>query len=186
MSESEITGQRSFGTSGRGELRTRAGRDAFSEHLWLYALAVEHPDRPLQRLRLIPGAERVLIYGLSVTTLPDHPLRPPLAGATSIRRDTMTPSGGVGGSDPYFLREDHLDKLDIEYAVLSSIQAGKLVALPNAGEAVVLARAFNDYFIDKWLSVDERFRLAMCVAAHNPIEAAKEIRRIRVRRLWSE
>lgn len=110
--------------------------------------------------------------------LPDHPLRPPLAGATSIRRDTMTPSGGVGGSDPYFLREDHLDKLDIEYAVLSSIQAGKLVALPNAGEAVVLARAFNDYFIDKWLSVDERFRLAMCVAAHNPIEAAKEIRRI--------
>lgn len=111
-------------------------------------------------------------------TLPDHPLRPPLAGATSIRRDATTPAGGIGGSDPYFLREDHLDKLDIEYAVLSSIQAGKLVSLPNAGEAVVLARAFNDYFIDKWLDVDSRYRLAMCVAAHDPHEAAKEIRRI--------
>src|SRR5690606_5045535 len=31
--------------------------------------------------------------------LPDHPLRPPLAGATSIRRDAKTPDGGVGGSD---------------------------------------------------------------------------------------
>src|SRR5690606_4190025 len=100
--------------------------------------------------------------------LPDHPLRPPLAGATSIRRDAKTPDGGVGGSDPHFLREAHLDKLNIEYAILSSIQAGKLVSLPNAGEATVLARAFNDYFIDKWLSVDDRFRLAMCVAVHDP------------------
>jgi predicted TIM-barrel fold metal-dependent hydrolase len=110
--------------------------------------------------------------------LPDHPLRPPLAGATSIRRDTTTPSGGVGGSDPQFLREDHLDKLNIEYAILSSIQAGKLVALPNSGEAVVLARAFNDYFIDKWLSLDKRYRLAMSVTASDPREAAAEIRRI--------
>ena len=110
--------------------------------------------------------------------LPDHPLRPPLAGATSIRRDATPPSGGAGGSDPYFMREDHLDPHGIEYAILSSIQAGKLVSLPNTGEAVTLARAFNDYFRDKWLDVDSRYRLAMCVAVHDPIEAAKEIRRI--------
>ncbi|HLR13334.1 MAG TPA: amidohydrolase family protein [Burkholderiaceae bacterium] len=110
--------------------------------------------------------------------LPDHPLRPPLAGATSIRRDATTPSGGVGGSDPQFLIEDHLDKINIEYAILSSIQAGKLVAYPNTGEATTLARAFNDYFIDKWLSVDNRYRLAMCVAVQDPMAAAKEIHRI--------
>ena len=109
---------------------------------------------------------------------PDHPLRPPLAGSTSIRRDTTTPSGGVGGSDPYFMIEDHLDKVNVEYAILSSIQAGKLVSYPNTGEAVTLARAFNDYFIDKWLSVDPRYRLAMCVAAHDPVAAAEEIRRV--------
>ena len=112
------------------------------------------------------------------STLPDHPLRPPLAGATSIRQDATPPGGGAGGSDPVFMREDLLDRYGIEYAVLSSIQAGKLATLPNAGEAVVLARAFNDYFLNEWLTVDSRYRLAMCVAAHDPQEAAKEIRRI--------
>lgn len=110
--------------------------------------------------------------------LPDHPLRPPLAHATSIRQDTTTPSGEPGGSCPLFLKEDHLDRLNLEYAVLSSIQAGKLVAYPNAGEAMVLATAFNDYFIDKWLPVDKRYKLAMCVAVHDPVAAAAEIRRI--------
>lgn len=112
------------------------------------------------------------------STLPDHPLRPPLAGATSIRRDTKPPGGGAGGSDPVFMQEDHLDRYDIEYAVLSSIQAGKLATLPNADEAVVLARAFNDYFVNEWLAVDSRYRLAISVAPHDPLAAAEEIRRI--------
>ncbi len=112
------------------------------------------------------------------STLPDHPLRPPLAGATSIRQDATPPGGGAGGSDPVFMQEDLLDRYDIEYAILSSIQAGKLATLPNADEAVVLARAFNDFFLNEWLTVDPRYRLAMCVAAHDPQEAAKEIRRI--------
>lgn len=110
--------------------------------------------------------------------LPDHPLRPPLAGATSIRRDTTPPGGGAGGSDPMFMKEDHLDRHQISYAILSSIQAGKLAAMPNANEAVVLARAFNDYFRDKWLTTDPRYRLAMSVAPHDPLAAATEIRRI--------
>ncbi len=110
--------------------------------------------------------------------LPDHPLRPPLAGSTSIRHDAKPPSGGAGGSDPHFMREDLLDRYNIEYAILSSIQAGKLATLPNATEASVLARAFNDFFLNEWLPVDPRYKLAMCVAVHDPAEAAKEIRRI--------
>lgn len=112
------------------------------------------------------------------STLPDHPLRPPLAGATSIRRDASPPRGGAGGSDPEYMKEDLLDRYDIEYAILSSIQAGKLVTLPNADEAITLARAFNDYFTNEWLAVDLRYRLAMCVAPHDPVAAAQEIRRI--------
>ncbi len=112
------------------------------------------------------------------STLPDHPLRPPLAGATSIRRDTKPPGGGADGSDPVFMQEDHLDRYGIEYAVLSSIQAGKLATLPNTDEAVVLARAFNDFFMNEWLTVDSRYRLAMSVAPHDPFAAAEEIRRI--------
>jgi predicted TIM-barrel fold metal-dependent hydrolase len=110
--------------------------------------------------------------------LPDHPLRPPLAQATSIRLDAKPPSGGVAGSDPRFVQEDLLDRYNIEHAILSSIQAGKLVSLPNPNEAIALARAFNDYFLNEWLTVDSRYKLSMVVAAHDPLEAAKEIRRI--------
>ena len=76
MSEAEEIGRPSFGTSGRGELRTRAGRDAFREHLWLYALANEFPERPIERLRLVPRNERSAIYALTATQLAEHPLRP--------------------------------------------------------------------------------------------------------------
>lgn len=109
---------------------------------------------------------------------PDHPLRPPLAGGTSIRRDAAPPNGGKAGSDPHFMVEDLLDKYSIKHAILSSVQAGKLACYPNANESSVLASAFNDFFIDQWLSVDQRYKLAMVVAVHDPKTAAKEIHRI--------
>jgi predicted TIM-barrel fold metal-dependent hydrolase len=111
-------------------------------------------------------------------TLPNHWLRPPLARASSNRVDAMTPSGGEPGSDPLFMKEEHLDKHNISHAVLSSIQAGKLAALPNASEAAALATAFNEYFLNEFVAVDSRYKLAMVVAAHDPEAAASEIRRI--------
>lgn len=111
-------------------------------------------------------------------TLPNHPLRPPLARATSNRIDAIPPNGGEPGSDPIFMQKELLDRYHIKYAVLSSIQAGKLVAIPNTNEALALATAFNDYFLNEFLTVDPRYKLAMCVAVHDPLEAAKEIRRL--------
>ena len=111
-------------------------------------------------------------------TLPNHWLRPPLARASSNRIDALPPGGGEAGSDPVFMREEHLDKHGIAHAVLSSIQAGKLAALPNAGEALALATAFNEFFLNEYLTVDARYKLAMVVAAHDPAASAAEIRRI--------
>jgi len=110
--------------------------------------------------------------------LPNHWLRPPLARASSNRIDAMTPSGGEPGSDPVFMKEQHLDKHNISHAILSSIQAGKLAAIPTANEAVALATAFNEYFLNEFITVDDRYKLAMVVAAHDPQAAATEIRRI--------
>ena len=63
-------------TYGSGEGRSRSSRDRnLPENLWLYALPNPHPDRELQALRLEPQAERSVIYGLTTTELPDHPLR---------------------------------------------------------------------------------------------------------------
>jgi predicted TIM-barrel fold metal-dependent hydrolase len=110
--------------------------------------------------------------------LPDHPLRPPLAKSTSIRLDATPPSGGVAGSDPIFAGVDLLDRYNIEHAILSSVQAGKVVAYPNPREAIALSRAFNEYFMEEWVGVDSRYKLAMCVAVHDPMKAAEEIRRL--------
>ena len=52
----------------------------------------------------------------------------------------------------------------ISNTLSSSIQAGKLATLPNVDEAIVLARAFNNFFVNEWLTVDPRYRLAMSVA----------------------
>lgn len=111
-------------------------------------------------------------------TLPNHALRPPLARASSNRIDEIPPNGGEPGSDPTYVRSQLLDRYNIKHAILSSIQAGKLVSLPNSNEAIALARAFNDFMINEWLTVDPRYKLAACIAVHNPIEAAKEIRRV--------
>jgi predicted TIM-barrel fold metal-dependent hydrolase len=110
--------------------------------------------------------------------LPDHPLRPPLAKSTSIRLDATPPSGGVAGSDPIFAGVDLLDRYNIEHAILSSVQAGKVVAYPNPREAIALSRAFNEYFMEEWVGVDSRYKLAMCVSVHDPMKAAEEIRRL--------
>ena len=110
--------------------------------------------------------------------LPNQWLRPPLARASSNRIDALPPGGGDAGSDPVFMKEEHLDKHNIAHAVLSSIQAGKLAALPNAGEALALATAFNEFFLNEFLAVDARYKLAMVVAAHDPTASAAEIRRL--------
>ena len=110
--------------------------------------------------------------------LPNQWLRPPLARASSNRIDALPPNGGEAGSDPVYMREQHLDRHDISHAVLSSIQAGKLAAIPNANEAAALAVAFNEYFLNEFLVVDDRYKLAMVVAAHDPAASAAEIRRL--------
>lgn len=112
--------------------------------------------------------------------LPNQWLRPSLARASSNRIDALPSGGGESGSDPHFMKDEHLDKHNIAHAVLSSIQAGKLAALPNAGEALTLATAFNEYFANEFLTVDSRYKLAMVVAAHDPVASAKEIRRFGV------
>jgi predicted TIM-barrel fold metal-dependent hydrolase len=110
--------------------------------------------------------------------LPNQWLRPPLARASSNRLDAIPPGGGEPGSDPVFMKEEHLDKHNVAHAVLSSIQCGKLAALPNPSEALALATAFNDYFLDVFCTVDDRYKLAIVVAALDPAGSAAEIRRL--------
>ena len=61
---------------GPGEVRTSSGRDQSACcTCWLYALPNPAPDRPIHRIHLQPRDERSVVYGVSLTELPDHPLR---------------------------------------------------------------------------------------------------------------
>lgn len=61
---------------GDAETRTDSRRSDDGVNLWLYALPNPHPERGIRSLVLRPCHERSLIYGITATTLRDHPLRP--------------------------------------------------------------------------------------------------------------
>ena len=61
---------------GRGETRHDSRRAVDVENLWLYALPNPKPEKPIHAVILRGGEERSIIYGISTTTLADHPLRP--------------------------------------------------------------------------------------------------------------
>jgi len=48
----------------------------------------------------------------------------------------------------------------------------------RGGPALTLATAFNEFFLNEFLTVDDRFKLAMVVAAHDPTASAVEVRRL--------
>jgi hypothetical protein len=62
---------------GDAECRHDSARGSYEvENLWLYALPNPAPEKPIRAIALRPGEERVVVYGISATTLVEHPLRP--------------------------------------------------------------------------------------------------------------
>ena len=98
---------------------------------------------------------------------------------TVVRDDAKTDAGNPGGSEPHFMVRDHLDANDISAVLLNSLQSGALCAVQaSVDESIVIASAVNDFFIDKWLPVDQRLRYAPVVSPQDPAAAAAEIRRV--------
>lgn len=95
------------------------------------------------------------------------------------RDDARPPCGGAAGSDPEFMIEDLITKNRIDSVVLNCLQTGSLCsALAGTDESVVLASAFNDFFLHEWLPLDGRLKFAMSVPSQDPQASAAEIRRI--------
>lgn len=93
-----------------------------------------------------------------------------------LRRDATPPGGGAPASDPAFLVKDHLDRFDIDYAILTG--PGVLPLGPDPDYSNAIARAYNDCTIETWLPVTPRFKGSVLVNADDPQAAAREIRRI--------
>lgn len=98
-------------------------------------------------------------------------------GASNLRPDAAPPGGGAPGSDPEFMLKDHFDRNQIEVGILLPIEPARVDMWTNADEAAVIVSAGNELIKNEWLSLDERFQVAMVVSPWDPEQAAAEIRR---------
>jgi hypothetical protein len=136
---------------GEGECRHDSGRSGEGEDLWLYALPNPEPGKSITSIMLRPRNERAVVYGISATTLEEHPLRP------GVRRKVrLTLPDGVA-----------LDKL----GELDSSSASPAIAIDLG--TVISAHAALDYDEARWLGKEpevqpERSEQAVVVeyAAH--------------------
>ena len=109
---------------GYGETRHSSGRDAYGEHVWLYALPNPQPEKPVREIRLVGKGERALVFGISATQVEAHPLR-----ARVRRKLALTLPAGVG-----FNAIGELESVDIDLGT------------------VISARARLDYERESWFS----------------------------------
>jgi hypothetical protein len=88
------------------------------------------------------------------------------------------PGGQSGGraTDPDQLRAD-LDALSINIAILFPDHLLKLPLLPQADYAAALARAYNAWLVDKWVSPEKGLLGCLVAAPQDPDDAAREIAR---------
>lgn len=91
-------------------------------------------------------------------------------------RPGTKPEDGPPGSSLALLREQLLDPLGVEVAILNCTYA--IDSLHNPEAAVDFARATNDWLIAEWLEKDSRLRASMVVPVQLPAEAAREIDRV--------
>lgn len=97
----------------------------------------------------------------------------------TYKMDSFPPDGASPGSDPFFTAQDLLDRYDIEKAILIGESSHLAVSnLANADWAAALSSAYNDWFINRWFSADNRYFGSIIVATQDPVKAAREIERV--------
>jgi len=107
-----------------------------------------------------------------------HGHRPWLHPEGFKRTDVLAPEAGDTDAHYEALREQLLDRYDLDYAILTGEEAIEVSTLANGRFATALARAYNDWLVEEWLPRDERLRGSLVVAPQDPSGAAKEIRRL--------
>jgi uncharacterized protein len=95
----------------------------------------------------------------------------------TYRLDAVPASGGPAGSDRDYLIASHIEPYGIATALLLPQEPYGVTAWGNIPASVAFCNAVNSYFLENWVGYDDRYALAVTVSAHDPDEAAREIRR---------
>lgn len=100
----------------------------------------------------------------------------PKAAPLACRRDAWPPGGGPPASDLPFLREQLLDRYDMDIGVLNPLQPSGQGDV-NDGLSVALARAVNEWQVEHWLRHEDRLRGSIVVPYEDGAASVEEIRR---------
>lgn len=93
-------------------------------------------------------------------------------------RGDAYPEEGAAGSKLSLVREQLLDALPIEYAIITGGICMAMVAHPNRRYAAAVCRAYNDWVIEKWTSQDDRIKASLGIAPHAVEQSVEEIHRL--------
>lgn len=118
--------------------------------------------------------ERIRLFGTGLSQRAGYPN----GGDRGYRADAWPTDKSMVGSDLDLMRAQLLDRYPIEYGILLGQEFRPIPTLPDADYAAALARAYNDWMIDHWITRDERLKGAAIIPAQDPTLAAKEIERI--------
>lgn len=102
----------------------------------------------------------------------------PNGGDRGGRADAWPKDGRPWGSDLDLMRQQHLDFYNVEYGVLLGQEYRPIPSLPDADFAAALARAYNDWMIEHWITPEPRLKGAAIIPAQDPKLAAQELARI--------
>lgn len=100
---------------------------------------------------------------------------PPGAPTTAVA-EWRPADGRVPASEIALLREQLLDPLGVERAVLNCYYA--VDSLRHPDWAAALARSVNDWIVSEWLEKDPRLTASLVVPARDPAAAVDEIERV--------
>ena len=95
-----------------------------------------------------------------------------------FHKEAATPDAKAPpGSDLDTLGRDWLDRHDFERAVVGHEEVPVISTWGDVDYPVALARAHNEWLVERWLSCDARLLGAVVVATQDPAAAAQEIDR---------
>ncbi|TLS51657.1 amidohydrolase [Paenibacillus antri] len=95
-----------------------------------------------------------------------------------IMQDQSFPQDGKASSLLAYFQTEHLDKYNIEHAILTGLGDYAIQTTPDADYAAALCTAYNNYGIDHYLANDPRIKSSVMIPKQDPLLAAKEIDRV--------
>lgn len=98
------------------------------------------------------------------------------AGAGSLPGGPEGKTGQPAG-DPAWVKAQYLDPRGVDLAILTT-DLTSLGVQPNADMAATLARAHNDWVLDRWVRPFDCYRGSILVAPQDPVQAVAEIERL--------